>query len=114
MSQNDMIIADGTGAAVLTDMTAVAQALASTSIGNAAPSTLYAGQPWIDNNTPSSTLWSRYLYDGTNSIKFGEIDVTDNVLIQQVGGGAAQSIVSAATIDLGSVFHASIVVTGAT
>lgn len=48
MSQNDMVIADGDGLTVLSDMSAALQALASQSSGTSEPGTTYPGQPWWD------------------------------------------------------------------
>lgn len=83
MSQHDMIISDADGATVLADMNAAFQALASTSKGGSAPGTPYAGQLWLDDNTPSSSVWSLYMYDGTDWIKLGELDTTNNVFNRQ-------------------------------
>jgi hypothetical protein len=54
-------------------------AIRSTNIGNNAPD-LVAGQFWIDNNTPSTTVWTLYFYDGTDSIQFATIDTINNTV----------------------------------
>ena len=54
-------------------------AIRSTNIGNTAPD-LVAGQFWIDNNTPSTTVWTLYLYDGTDNISFATIDTVNNTV----------------------------------
>ncbi|WP_020474250.1 hypothetical protein [Zavarzinella formosa] len=79
MSQHDMSIANQGNAALRGDLNNALQALASTSKGNSRPSTAYAGQLWIDDNTPSSTLWTLFAYDGTDDIEIGQIDITNNV-----------------------------------
>lgn len=78
MAQHDYTIADADGASFLADLNDFAAAAASTNKGNARPSTAYAGQLWLDDNTPSSTRWTLYLYDGTDDIKVGEFDTTTN------------------------------------
>ena len=42
----------------------MAQALASTSKGTSQPATIYAGQQWIDDDTPTSAVWTHNVYDG--------------------------------------------------
>ena len=113
MSQHDMTLDNASGAAFRADANAALQALASTSKGNTAPATPYAGQHWIDDNTPGSSKWSEFVFDGTDWIKLREIDATNNVSVQQVGGGTS-TIASAATTDLGGNFEASITVSGTT
>jgi hypothetical protein len=113
MSQHDMIIDNASGASVRGDINNALQALASTGKGNSAPPTPYAGQPWVDDNTPSGTKWTESVYDGTDWIKKGEINTTDNVYVAQVGGGTS-TVASATTTDLGSVFEASVTVSGTT
>lgn len=113
MSQHDMVIDNASGAGARTDINNALQALASTSKGNNAPSTPYAGQPWLDDNTPSSSKWADQVYDGTDWIKKGELDTTNNLYVGQVGGGTA-TIASNTTTDLGSSFEASITVSGTT
>jgi len=54
-------------------------AIRSTNIGNTAPD-LVAGQFWIDNNTPSTTVWTLYFYDGTDNISFATIDTVNNTV----------------------------------
>jgi hypothetical protein len=48
MSQNDFVIANGSGAAVRSDINSALQALASLSGGTSAPGTIYANQLWFD------------------------------------------------------------------
>ena len=72
MSQHDLIINNSSGATVRADITAALQALGSTSKGNSPPGTIYAGQLWVDDNTPSSSVWTLNVYDGSDSIKLGD------------------------------------------
>jgi hypothetical protein len=60
-----------------TKLQSIFDAIRSTNIGNTAPD-LVAGQFWIDNNTPSTTVWTLYFYDGTDSIQFATIDTINN------------------------------------
>jgi hypothetical protein len=98
MSQNDMDIADAPGATVRADLNSALQALASTSKGGSQPATPYAGQLWIDDSTPSSTVWTLYCYDGADDIKLGEIDSTNNRFAAT--NSHAADVASASTIDL--------------
>ena len=62
-----------------TKLQSIFNAIRSTNIGNTAPD-LVAGQFWIDNNTPSTTVWTLYLYDGTDNISFATIDTVNNTV----------------------------------
>jgi hypothetical protein len=86
MSQHDMIIDNASGAGVRSDVNNGLQALASTSKGTSRPATAYAGQLWIDGDTPSSTVWTLNVYDGTNDIPVGTIDTVNNVFIPSCAG----------------------------
>lgn len=114
MSQNDMIIANANGATARADINSALQALASTSKGNGRPSTPYAGQLWLDDNTPSSTVWTLFMYDGTDDIPMGYWDTTNNVFIPACIGAGTATIASASTVDLGSTPETSITISGTT
>ena len=62
-----------------TKLQSIFDAIRSTNIGNTAPD-LVAGQFWIDNNTPSTTIWTLYFYDGTDNISFATIDTINNTV----------------------------------
>lgn len=79
MSQADGTIANDTGANVRADMQAQIQAAFSCHIGNSAPSTPYQGQLWIDNNSPSATIWTLFVYDGADWIALLYINTSTNV-----------------------------------
>lgn len=79
MSQHDLTIANGAGSIVRTDLQNAAQALGSTSKGPSAPATIYAGQQWIDDDSPSGTIWTMHVYDGAQSIGLWYIDTANNV-----------------------------------
>lgn len=112
MSQNDYNIADGTGAAVLADLNSAFQALASTSSGTSRPTTPYAGQLWLDTDTPSSTVWTLFLYDGADDIEIGMIDTTNNRFSAR--SSQASDVASAATINLDAAYGTVVDVTGTT
>lgn len=114
MSQHDMILDNADGATFRADANAAVQALASSSKGNSAPSTPYAGQLWLDDNTPSSTVWTLNRYDGTDWIVEGYLDTTNNLFIPAGIGAGTNTIASASTVDLGSVPQTSITVSGTT
>jgi len=62
-----------------TKLNSIFDAIRSTNIGGSAPE-LATGQFWIDNTTPSATVWTMYFYDGTDSIQFATIDTTNNTV----------------------------------
>lgn len=112
MSQHDMIVDNGSGSTVRSDLNAAIQALASTNSGNSRPSTAYAGQLWLDTNTPSSTVWTLYMYDGTDDIFLGHVDSTNNAF--SVATSQASDVASASTIDLDAAYGMVVDVTGTT
>lgn len=89
MSQHDLVIDNASGATVRSDLNSALQALGSTSKGNAVPSTVYAGQLWIDDNTPSGTVWTLNVYDSADSIPVALIDTSNNVVTYVAGDGSA-------------------------
>src|SRR3954465_5058003 len=99
MSQNAFSESNESGASFRAGMNAALQALASTSKGPSAPGTPYAGQMWLDDDTPSSTGWTLNQYDGTDWIPISYVDTTNNVLLPFIGGGTATAA-SASTVDL--------------
>lgn len=127
MPQHDLTIDNATFPSVRADINSALQALGSTSKGNARPATVYAGQMWIDDNTPSSTVWTVYWYDGTDDIKLGEIDSTANNWMPFVNGvsltaflaaytfpGTEATLASSATTNLGSTGVYAVSITGTT
>ena len=56
MSQNDMSLANASGAAFRSDLNNALQALASVSSGSSAPSTTYAYQVWLDTTTATAPI----------------------------------------------------------
>lgn len=112
MSQDNMTVANGDGATVRAKINTGLQALASTSKGTSRPSTAYAGQLWLDDNSPSSTVWSLYLFDGTDDILVGLFDSTDNRFVS--AETQAANVASASTIDLDAATGQLVDVTGTT
>ena len=54
------------------------ETLRTTSKGPSAPAYAAAGTLWIDDDTPSATVWTLNVYDGTDWIALGTIDSTTN------------------------------------
>jgi hypothetical protein len=89
MSQDSIIIANGSGSAVRAALNLALARLATNSSGNTRPSDILAQQMWIDTNTPSVTVWSVYFWDGTHDVKIGEIDSTTGYFMPFVNGISA-------------------------
>ncbi|WP_020471455.1 hypothetical protein [Zavarzinella formosa] len=113
MSQNAFSESNESGAAYRAGINAALQALASTNSGGSAPPTPYAQQMWVDTDTPSSTVWTLNMYDGTDWIPLCYIDSTNNVLLPFIGGGTA-TLASATTVDLGATPQSAITISGVT
>lgn len=75
MSQHDYSIANAAGSAVRTDINNALGAIQTTNIGSSAPSSVAAGQLWIDN---SATPWVLKCYDGSDHISIGTINASTN------------------------------------
>ncbi len=87
-SQNDFVISDDSGAAVLADLTAAFQALASHNLGTTAPGTKYQGMTWLDTN---AAPWTLKRWDGSDWITEAKIDPTTNIYIPYIGAHAANA-----------------------
>ncbi len=87
-SQNDYVISDDSGAAVLADMTSAFQALAGHNLGTTAPSTKYQGMTWLDTN---ATPWTLKRWDGADWIIEAKIDPANNIHIPYIGAYAANA-----------------------
>ena len=107
-----MIVENAVGATARAEINANLQALASTSKGDSAPSTAYAGQHHIDDDTPSSSVWTEKVYDGTDWIEEHKIDVTNNRIRHR--NYQASDVASASTIDLDACTGNLVDVTGTT
>jgi len=77
MAQHDYTIANQGFPATRADINNVLQAIATNNTGTSAPTTLYAGQFWIDT---TATTWVLYIHDGTDNIQFAQIDTSANTV----------------------------------
>lgn len=86
MSQNDMSIANQSGAAFRADLNTALQALVSNSSGTTAPSTTYAYQFWVDTSGGSPLLKMR---NAANSawITMAQVDLTNFGYLPLATGG---------------------------
>lgn len=50
-----------------------------------APASPVAGQMWLEDDNPSATVWTLWIYDGAGWIEIGRVDSTNNVW--QLGTG---------------------------
>lgn len=90
-------------------------AVLSSNSGAAAPAndctgTPVKGQYWLDTSAAPNVL---KLYDGTNWLAVGAVDLTNHVWVPPVGGGAA-TVASAATVDLGASAASAVTISGTT
>lgn len=60
--------------------------------GPSAPSSPIAGQVWIDDDTPSATVWAVKTYDGTDWIEIFRLDTTNNEVQTASGATAAAAL----------------------
>lgn len=86
MTQHALTIGDQTGSSFLTDITNALKALGNLQKGNARPSGVQAGWFWLDDNTPSTTVWTLNFYDGADDIPVAFFDTTNNTFLPILGG----------------------------
>lgn len=79
MSQHDLNIANQGYAAFRGDLNAALMALGSTSKGASRPSGAVAGQFWLDDDTPSATLWTLNVFDGSDDVPVAYVDSSANL-----------------------------------
>jgi hypothetical protein len=112
MSQHDLILDNGSGAAFRADANNALAALGSSMKGPSAPPAPLAGMVWVDDDTPSATVWTVKQYDGADWIELGRLDITANIYIPSEGVIAWVDVVTAATVDLGAQASRSLRLTG--
>lgn len=101
MPQHDLDCANAAGNVFRADLNAALAALGTHQKGPTAPTGPAAGWIWVDDNTPSSTLWTVFQYDGTDWITTVFIDTTNNRYYAAgapVWGGTAGGTANALTI----------------
>lgn len=102
MSQASNILANVARSTYRTNHNAANAAMASLQKGPTAPTApngLAAGWLWLEDDNPSATVWTLWIYDGTDWIALGTVDSTNNrfdltpslasdFLVRLVGGAA--------------------------
>jgi hypothetical protein len=86
MPQHDLILENGSGAAFRADANDALAALGSTMKGPNAPPAPIAGMLWLDDDTPSASVWTLKLYDGADWITLGTFEISANTFTPAVGG----------------------------
>lgn len=114
MSQDSLVLANGSGAAFRAAANNALAALGSSMKGPSAPPSPLAGMIWVDDDTPSATVWTVKQYDGAEWIELGRLDITANIYIPSEGVIAWADVASAATVDLGAQASRSLRITGTT
>jgi hypothetical protein len=114
MPQHDLILDNGSGAAFRADANNALAALGSSMKGPNAPPAPIAGLMWLDDDTPSASLWTLKMYDGADWIEIGRLNVTTNVFTVAEGSFAPVDIASAATTDIGASASPNVRITGTT
>jgi hypothetical protein len=114
MPQHDLILDNASGAAFRADVNNALAALGSYMKGPNAPPAPLAGMIWVDDDTPSATIWTVKRYDGADWIEEGRIDIMANIYIPSEGVIAWADVASAATVDLGAQSSRSLRLTGTT
>lgn len=91
MPQHTLNVPNGTGAAVRGGFNDALVALGSLMRGPSAPPSPVAGMLWVDDNEPSTTVWTLKIYDGSDWIGFALIDTSNNrvVALGPFSGGSA-------------------------
>jgi hypothetical protein len=91
MAQHDLILDNGSGAAFRADANNALAALGSTMKGPNTPPAPVAGMQWMDDDTPSSSVWTWKVYDGADWLTIGAFDISANSFLLRAGAGSAAS-----------------------
>ena len=78
MPQHDLILDNASGAAFRADANNALGALGSTMKGSNAPPAPIAGMMWLDDDTPSASVWTLKIYDGADWISIATFDISAN------------------------------------
>lgn len=78
MPQHDLDIANGSGAAVRADINGALLALGTTMKGPNPPPAPQAGMLWLEDDNPSSSVWTLRIFDGVDWVTLGTLDTTGN------------------------------------
>jgi hypothetical protein len=78
MAQHDLVIDNAAGSTVRSDINGAFAALGSTMKGTGAPPSPLSGQQWVEDDSPSATVWTWRIYDGADWISVGQVDTTNN------------------------------------
>lgn len=114
MAQHDLVIDNASGAAVRADLNNALAALGSAMKGPNAPPAPTAGMVWVDDDTPSASIWTVKQYDGAEWIELGRLDISNNIYIPSEGVIAWADVASAATVDLAAQASRNLRITGTT
>ena len=101
MPQHDLVLDNGSGAAFRADANNALAALGSTMKGPNAPPAPIAGMMWLDDDTPSASVWTLKLYDGADWISIATFDISANTwapVITRLALGAGSAGVPALTL----------------
>lgn len=80
MPQDNLVIANGSGATVRGKIGTALAALGTLQKGPSAPSGVAAGWLWLDDDTPSATIWTLNFYDGTTWIPMFTVDTVNDTV----------------------------------
>lgn len=99
MAQHDLVLDNQSRTLFRADLNNALTALGTTMKGAAAPPNPAAGMLWIEDDTPSSSIWTLRLYDGADWLAVATIDTVGNV-VQWAGGSTGSfSTVTATTVN---------------
>ena len=90
MPQHDLILDNGSGAAFRADANNALAALGSSMKGPNAPPAPISGMMWLDDDTPSASIWTLKMYDGADWIEIGRLNVTTNIFTVAEGSMVGQ------------------------
>jgi hypothetical protein len=109
MALQDLGVSSPTGAAVGVDISAALAAVARCHKGPSAPASPQAGMLWLDDNTPSASVWTLAQYSGVAWITIGLLDTVAGTftaassaigaaLLRAADAGAARAAIAASPL----------------
>lgn len=75
--------------------------------GSSPPTVPRAGMMWLEDDNPSSTVWTLWIYDGADWIALGFVDSTNNIYTPNAQPEQSVSV-SSGTMDIGAKYTAQV------
>ena len=97
MSQSTLSLPNSSGAIYRAAVNGALAAFNTLQSGSSRPSSATGGTLWLNSSVPSTTVWTLYVFDGTDDIPLGTVDTVANLFYPALQG----SIITPAMLSTG-------------